>query len=66
MNEPPDQTRRDTPRDDSVPVPGPLVAAGLAVSAAAMLGAATLGWAGVAVLVAFLAGGCALLLRWAR
>lgn len=49
-----------------VPVPGPVLAGGLVVCAAAMLAAATLGWVGVAILLGFLAGGCTLLLRWSR
>ena len=50
----------------SVPVRGPVLAAGLALCAAAMLGAATLGWAGVAILVGFLAAAATLLVRWSR
>ena len=45
-------------------VPGPILASGLALSAAAILGAAALGWAGVAIIVAALGAGCALLVRW--
>ena len=50
----------------TVPVRGTVLIAALAVSAAAMLGAASLGWPGVPILVAFLAVGCGLLLRWSR
>lgn len=49
-----------------VPVSGPVLTAGLAAGAGAMLVAATLGWVGVAILVAFLVAGCTLLVRWTR
>jgi hypothetical protein len=49
-----------------MPVPGPVLAGGLVVCAAAMLAAATFGWAGVAILAAFAAAGCTLLVRWSR
>jgi hypothetical protein len=48
------------------PVRGPVLAAVLLISAAAMLGAATLGWSGIPILIGFLAAGCALLVRWSR
>ena len=49
-----------------VPVSGPVLTAALLAGAGAMLAAATLGWLGVAILVAFLAAGCTLLVRWTR
>ena len=49
-----------------VPLPGAALTGGLVVCAAAMLAAATLGWAGVAILLGFLARGCTLLVRWSR
>jgi hypothetical protein len=48
------------------PVRGRVLAAVLVISAAAMLGAATLGWSGIPILIGFLAAGCALLVRWSR
>ena len=61
-----DETEHPPAADRSVPVPGPVLAGSVAVAAAAMLGAASLGWAGVAILVTFLLAGCALLVRWTR
>jgi hypothetical protein len=52
--------------ESRAPVSGTFLAVSLAVAAAAMLGAACLGWAGVPILVTFLGAGCALLLRWSR
>jgi hypothetical protein len=49
-----------------VPVGGPVLTAGLLAGAGAMLAAATLGWLGVGILVAFLAAGCTVLVRWSR
>lgn len=61
-----DETEHPPPAERGVPVPGPVLAGGIGVSAAAMLGAASLGWAGVAILVAFLLAGCGLLVWWTR
>ena len=62
--EPSHPTHGDDPRRRPVPVSGPILTAGLLAGAGGMLAAATLGWLGVAILVAFLAAGCTLLLRW--
>jgi hypothetical protein len=47
-------------------VPGPVLAGALGVAAAAALGAACLGWAGIPILIALLALGASLLVRWSR
>jgi hypothetical protein len=52
------------PAESRPPVSGPVLVGGLVISAAAMLAAASLGWAGIPILLAFLAVGAALLVRW--
>ncbi|MDP9092951.1 MAG: hypothetical protein M3N95_08430 [Actinomycetota bacterium] len=60
-------TDQPTARDDArPPVAGRDLAGGLAASAALMLGAASLGWAGIPILFAFMALGAMLLVRWSR
>ncbi len=67
--EPPDQAQPTTAvtlRPEPVKLPGWALALLVALFATAALAAASLRWVGVVIIVALVAGVCALLLRWSQ